>query len=52
MSCSLVSADTPYSRASPLPQSARSQQFQKEWLGKLDSNGNDSVDQDELSTAL
>ncbi|KGU86937.1 EF-hand domain-containing protein [Pseudomonas mediterranea] len=32
--------------------SARSQQFQKELLSKLDSNGNGSVDQDELSTAL
>ncbi|MCI0995096.1 histidine kinase [Pseudomonas corrugata] len=31
---------------------ARGQQFQKELLGKLDSNGNGSVDQDELSTAL
>lgn len=31
---------------------ARDQQFQKELLSKLDSNGNGSVDQDELSTAL
>ncbi|MEJ1228419.1 EF-hand domain-containing protein [Pseudomonas sp. CCNWLW56] len=32
--------------------SARSQQFQKELLTRLDSDGNATVDQDELSTAL
>lgn len=32
--------------------SARSQQFQKELLAKLDSNSDGSVDQDELSSAL
>lgn len=31
---------------------ARSQQFQKELLAKLDTNSNGSVDQDELSSAL
>jgi Ca2+-binding EF-hand superfamily protein len=32
--------------------SARSQQFQKELLGKLDANSDGAVDQDELSSAL
>lgn len=40
------------STSSTATSSARSQQFQKELLSKLDSNGDGSVDQEELSTAL
>ncbi|MBT2293914.1 EF-hand domain-containing protein [Pseudomonas fluorescens] len=48
-----VSSYSPYtSTSSTTTSSARSQQFQKELLSKLDSNADGSVDQDELSTAL
>jgi len=41
-----------YISSSSTTQSARSQQFQKELLARLDSNSDGSVDQDELSSAL
>ncbi|MBC3348071.1 calcium-binding protein [Pseudomonas sp. SWRI196] len=48
-----VSSYSPYtSTSSTTTSSARSQQFQKELLSKLDSNADGSIDQDELSTAL
>ncbi|MBN3865667.1 calcium-binding protein [Pseudomonas frederiksbergensis] len=48
-----VSNYTSYtSTSSTATHSARSQQFQKELLAKLDSNSDGSVDQDELSSAL
>lgn len=48
-----VSSYSPYtSISSTATSSARSQQFQKELLSKLDSNGDGSVGQDELSSAL
>ncbi|MDD2033713.1 EF-hand domain-containing protein [Pseudomonas sp. Fig-3] len=48
-----VSSYSPYtSTSSTATSSARSQQFQKELLSKLDSNADGSVDQEELSTAL
>ncbi|MBP5076918.1 EF-hand domain-containing protein [Pseudomonas chlororaphis] len=40
------------SSSSTTTQNARSQQFQKELLARLDSNSDGSVDQDELSSAL
>ena len=48
-----VSNYTSYnSSASTTTSNARSQQFQKELLAKLDTNSDGSVDQDELKSAL
>lgn len=49
---SVSSYSTYTSTSSTATSSARSQQFQKELLSKLDNNGDGSVDKDELSTAL
>lgn len=48
-----ISGYSTYSSTSnTVTSNARSQQFQKQLLDKLDTNGDGSVDQDELSTAL
>ena len=48
-----ISGYSTYTSASnTVTSNARSQQFQKQLLDKLDTNGDGSVDQDELSTAL
>ena len=48
-----VSSYTSYtSTSSTTTSSARSQQFQKDLLAKLDSNSDGAVDQDELKSAL
>ena len=49
---SVSSYSTYTSTSSTATSSARSQQFQKELLSKLDSDGDGSVNQEELSTAL
>lgn len=51
-SVSNYSSYTSTSTSTSATNSARSQQFQKELLAKLDSNSDGSVDQDELSSAL
>lgn len=47
-----ISNYTSYTSTSTTTSNARSQQFQKELLAKLDSNSDGSVDQDELKSAL
>ncbi len=49
---SVSSYSTYTSTSSTATSSARSQQFQKELPSKLDSDGDGSVNQEELSTAL
>jgi Ca2+-binding EF-hand superfamily protein len=49
---SVSSYSTYTSTSSTTTNSARSQQFQKELLSRLDSNDDGSIDQDELGTAL
>lgn len=49
---SVSSYSTYTSTSNTVTSSARSQQFQKELIAKLDNNGDGSVDQDELSSAL
>jgi Ca2+-binding EF-hand superfamily protein len=47
-----VSSYTSYTSTNTNTNTARSQQFQKELLAKLDSNSDGAVDQDELKSAL
>lgn len=47
-----VSSYTSYTGTNSTTNTARSQQFQKELLAKLDSNSDGAVDQDELKSAL